>query len=180
MKQSIIVLYRSKTGFTKWYAEQIAAELDCAAVALSAVRREQLSACDTLIFGGRAHAGRLSGLSRARKLAERSGIKRLVIFATGATPNRAEDTVSAFWRNNLSAQELERIPHFYMQSGLRYEAMGPVDKLMMKGLSSMLRKKKDPSPEDLEMARMIETSSDYSSPECIVPLVNMLKEEIQI
>lgn len=180
MKQSIIVLYRSKTGFTKWYAEQIAAELGCAAVDIKAVRRKQLMTYDTLIFGGRAHAGRLYGWPKAKKLAERSCVKHLIIFATGATPNRAEDTISAFWKNNLSKQEMDCIPHFYMQSGLRYESMGLVDKLMMKGLSTMLRKKKNPSLEELEMARMIEASSDDSSPEYIVPLLNKLKEEAWI
>ncbi len=177
MNQRIQVVYWSKTGFTQWYAERIAQALDCAAVDIRTVGRAQLLDCDTLIFGGRAHAGRLLGLSKGKKLAEKIGAKHFVVFATGATPNRAEDTISAFWNNNLSAEELERIPHFYMQSGLRYEAMGLVDRLMMKGLSAMLRKKKDPTPEDLEMARRIASSSDYSSTEYIVPLVNHLKQE---
>lgn len=54
MNTGMLVVYKSVTGFTEMYAQRIAAELDCAAVALRALRPEMLSACDTLIFGGRA------------------------------------------------------------------------------------------------------------------------------
>ncbi len=42
----------------------------------------------------------------------------LVVFATGATPLAAEDTVNTIWKANISKEELMKIPHFYMQSGL--------------------------------------------------------------
>ena len=173
----ILVVYQSKTGFTKRYAELIAGALDACAADIRKVSRQTLSGCEVLIFGGRAHAGRLSGLSRAKRLYQRSGAKHFAVFATGATPNRAEETIEQFWDKNLSPKERAEIPHFYMQSGLCYEKMGFVDKFMMKGLSSMLKKKGNLTEEEQLMAKTIESSFDNSSPAYIEPLVRKLKEE---
>lgn len=176
----IMVIYQSKTGFTARYAELIAEATNTQAVDIRKVSRQALSGCEILVFGGRAHAGRLSGLSRAKRLFQRGGAKHFVVFATGATPNQAEETIEQFWDNNLSAEEQTSIPHFYMQSGLCYEKMGFVDKFMMKGLSSMLKKKPNLTEEERLMAKAIETSFDSSSPAYIEPLVHKLKEEAWI
>lgn len=173
----ILVLYQSKTGFTKRYAELIAEAIDAQAADIRKVSRRELAGCEVLVFGGRAHAGRFSGFARAKRMFQKSGAKHFVVFATGAAPNQAEETVEQFWNNNLSPEEIASIPHFYMQSGLCYEKMGFVDKFMMKGLSSMLEKKKNLTEDERLMAKMIETSFDNSSPEYIEPLVNKLKEE---
>ncbi len=84
------------------------------------------------MFGTRAHAGMMDGYQKAKKLFEKSGVSRLILFVTGATPNAAAETVEAFWKQNLSSDELAKIPHFYMQSGLCYEKMSLADRLMMK------------------------------------------------
>lgn len=175
MSKSIVVLYQSKTGFTEQYAQWISKELGVRALDIRKVNGQGLAACETLVFGGRAHAGKLSGLAKAKKLFRQSGAKHLVIFATGATPNHAQETIAAFWNGNLTPEERASIPHFYMQSGLCYEKMGFVDRLMMKGLSSMLRKKPDLSEEERFMAQAIEKSFDNSSPEHIKPLLNYLE-----
>ena len=179
MEQQVIVLYLSKTGFTKWYAECIAKEIGCRSMDIRTANSKTLSGYDTVIFGGRAHAGRLGGLVRAKKLFGESGAKNLMVFTTGATPNHAESTITAFWENNLTKEELKSIPHFYMQSGLRYENMGFVDKLMMKGFSSMLRKKKDLTDEEKAMAQVVEHSCDYTSRAYIQPLIDALQAQTQ-
>ena len=180
MSKQTVVLYQSKTGFTRRYAEWIAQALGARVIDIRKVNSQALTGCETLVFGGRAHAGRLSGLSQAKRLFQSSGAKHFVVFATGATPNQAEETIEQFWSNNLSPEERAGTPHFYMQSGLCYEKMGFVDKLMMKGVSSMLKKKPNLTEEERLMAKAIETSFDSSSPAYIEPLVHKLKEEAWI
>ena len=68
MNESIVIVYRSKTGFTQRYAEQLAGELGCAAWAERDAGPERLRGCRTLVFGTRAHAGRVDGLKRALRL----------------------------------------------------------------------------------------------------------------
>ena len=66
-------------------------------------------------------------------------------------------------------------PHFYMQAGLNYERMGFFDKLIMKGLSAMMSKKKDKTPDEEGTAQAIGSSFDASSRDYIKPLVEYVR-----
>ncbi len=172
MNHQILVTYKSITGFTKQYAEMIAKELDCQALDFKEVSRETMSGYETVIFGGRFHAGFVVGLKKAKELFKESKATRLIVFATGATPNTAKGMIEEAWKNNFTADEAEHIPHFYMQSGLRYEKMSLGDKLMMKVFTFMVRHKKDKSPWEREMEKALAGSFDISSKEYITPLVS--------
>ena len=175
-KTITIVIYKSSTGFTKWYAEQIAAALSCPLVPLKEASAELLSHYASVIFGTRAHAERIDSFHKAKALVKQGGTQRLILFVTGATPNAAEAIVEKFWANNLTAEELSSLPHFYMQSGLNYEKMSLPDRLMMKAAASMMKKKKDKTPEDLMFESAIAHSYDHKSREYIEPLLAYLRE----
>ena len=55
------------------------------------------------------------------------------------------------WSQNLSAEELEKIPHFYMPAGLCYEKMSFPDKLMMKTAAAFMKRSVKKKQEKTEM-----------------------------
>lgn len=172
MGKKILVLYKRSTGFTKRYAEWIAQALHCDLLPFKDATASRLSAYDTVIFGTRAHAEHIDSFDKAKALTEKSGVKELILFVTGATPNAAEAVVQKFWARNLSPEELKNLPHFYMQSGLNYEKMSLPDKLMMKAAAAMIRGKKDKTPEELQFEQAISGSFDHTSKEFIQPLLD--------
>ena len=159
MESNIIVIYKSKTGFTRKYAEMIAEELACTIADYKTVTTETMSKYNTVVYGSRSHAGRIDGFKKTKELFDKSDSKRFVVFATGATPNDAGDVIKDFWSQNLSADELENIPHFYMQSGLCYEKMSFLDKTMMKMVASMLKKKEDKNAQEKGFEQAIDRKS---------------------
>lgn len=175
MNEKILVIYKSVTGFTKEYAEWIAQETGAALMDIKKVTPEIMSGFDTVVFGGRMHAGRIDGLKTAKQLLSQSHVAHFLIFATGAMPNDAKITISEMWHNNLTPEELSEFPHFYMQAGLRYEKMPFLDRIMMKAFSAMMRKKKDKNETDRQLERAIAGSYDISSKEYIAPLIAALK-----
>lgn len=175
MNHQILVTYKSVTGFTKQYAKMIAKELDCQVLDFKEVSREIMSGYDTIIFGGRFHAGFVDGLKKAKELFKESNAAKLIVFATGATPNTAKDVIEEAWKNNFTADEAEHIPHFYMQSGLRYEKMPLGDRLMMKVFAFMVKHKKDKSQSEREMEKALAGSFDISSKEYITPLISYIR-----
>jgi len=178
MKKRIIVIYKSVTGFTKQYARWIAGELDCEAVDLKEVSAKTMSEYNTVIFGGRFHAGVVDGQKKAKELFRESEAAEFVVFATGATPYNVQGEIEAAWKNNFTSDELKCIPHFYMQSGLCYEKMPLGDKLMMKVFAAMMKRKKEKSEYETAMAQALGSSYDLSSKEYIGPLVSyVIKEE---
>ena len=175
MKNNIIVLYNSKTGFTRKYAQLLALELGCTALPLKDAPSD-LSQYAAVAFGSRLHAGVLDGWKKAQKLLARRGAKRLVVFATGAMPNEAGDTIQKMWEQNLTPAEREAIPHFYLQAGLCYEKMGGVDRAMMKFAAWAMTRKKAKTPEDEAFQNAISRSYDISDPKYLRPLADCLRE----
>lgn len=175
MNHQILVTYKSITGFTKHYAEMIAKELDCQVLDFKEVSREIMSGYDTIIFGGRFHAGFVDGLKKAKELFTESNAAKLIVFATGAIPNTEKNVIEEAWKNNFTPEEAEHIPHFYMQGGLRYEKMPFGDKLMMKVFAFMVKHKKDKSQSEREMEKALAGSFDISSKEYITPLISYIR-----
>lgn len=175
MSKKIIIVYKSVTGFTKEYAEMIAQEMDCLLIDLKNVTTQMMSEVDIVVFGSRMHAGMVDGLKKAKQLFAQSKASQFIVFATGAMPNEEKETIDEMWKNNFSSEELQNIPHFYMQSGLRYEKMPFFDKMMMKVFCRMMKKKKNKSEKEQQLADIIGTSYDISSKSYIMPLVAFLK-----
>lgn len=173
----ILVIYKSKTEFTKRYAEIIAKEVDGYLLDFKEVTVEKMSEFDVVVYGGGLYAGMVNGLKKAKEMFEKSSAQKIVVFATGGTPNKVTEKIDEVWKNNLSAEELESIPHFYMQSGICYEKMSFPDRTLMKMMSNFLSKKqkKDSSEEGFEQA--IKYSYDISSKKYAEALINYLVEE---
>lgn len=175
------IIFNSVTGFTERYALWLAEETEAIAVSFKKCTKKRaaeiLREYDTVIFGSRLHAGFIQGLPKAKKLFN-TDKNRFIVFATGASPCGAAETeklLQKMWEQNFSGNELETIPHFYMQAGLCYEKMPFIDKLMMKGFSSMLKKKKQKDEYEAEMAKAVQSSFDISDKKYIMPLAEYLK-----
>lgn len=173
MNKRILVVYKSVTGFTKQYAQWIGESLGCETTELKDVTAQRLAEYDLVIFGGRFHAGFVDGLKKAKKLVDDA--RKLIVFATGASPSTMEDMVKEAWKNNFTPEELERIPHFYMQSGLRYEKMPLGDKLMMKAFGAMVKGKENKTEYEKVMSQALGKSYDFSSREYIKPLIEYVR-----
>lgn len=161
-----IVIYRSKTGFTKRYAEWIGAALNCEAVAWKDAQAMDLTAYDTLIYGGWFHAGSIIGLKKFLQTAEPMK-KNIVAYAVGASPAENPDIESSMKRN-FTQEQWERIKAFYFPGGLNYEKMGAVDRTLMAAFRAMVKKQEGA---DSMMYQMLCKSYDLTDEKYIQPLV---------
>lgn len=175
MNRKVLIVYKSKTGFTRKYAELTGKETGGRVVDYRKATPKLMSEYDTVIFGSRAHAGRIDGYQKAKEMFQKSGAKEFAVFVTGATPNTEKEVIQGFWKQNLTGGDLQNVPHFYMQSGLCYEKMSFADRIMMKGMRAMLKRKKEKSDEEKMMEKMIAGSYDISSKEYAGPLISFLK-----
>ena len=167
-----IVIYKSKTGFTKRYAEWIREELKCEIAEYEEISKLDFNDFQLVIYGSRVHAGKIDSLERIKRLLDNKNCD-LVVFATGATPNAEAETIENTMKNNFGDNPL---PHFYMQSGLSYEKMGFADKTIMKMLSKMLSSKKEKSDVENGTATAISKSHNISDPSFITPLIDYVRK----
>ena len=171
--KSILLVYKSKTGFTKKYARWISDELNCHALPLETADISEVSKYDIVIFGGGIHASKINGIRFITNNLEALKNTQLIIFATGATPISAAEKVSQFKEINIPIEL--NIPFFYFQSGMNYKDMGLSDKMLMNVLKLVLKTKKNKDKIEIGTMEAINNSYDNSSRKAIKPLLDYLR-----
>ena len=166
-----LILYYSKTGFTKRYASWLSEKTGGDVVPLKEAGRVQWDAYDAVVFASCLHAGRIQKLSRFQRLSLPDTPTLLLV--TGATPAGSPE-VEQMIRQNFP-QNRDAVTVFYLPGGLCYEKMGAADRLVMKLFSAMLQKKPDKTAAEQAMAQKIASSFDNSRPDYLEPVVACLQ-----
>ncbi|MFA7069096.1 MAG: flavodoxin domain-containing protein, partial [Acidaminococcaceae bacterium] len=78
-----VVIYSSKTGFTKKYAKWLAEDLSADIFDATKVTAEMLEGYDTIIYGGGLYALGISGVEYIKQNRGKLKNKKVVVFATG-------------------------------------------------------------------------------------------------
>ncbi len=174
--KDIVVLYQSKYGSAKKYAEWLREALSCDIVETKKAKIDDIATYDTVISGGGIYAGGIAGLSFLKKHWEALEGKRIAVFAAGASPYD-EKSVQELKSKNMKGC-LSQVPLFYCRGAWKETEMSGMDKL----LCSMLKKriaKKDPSAyEPWEEALMEASGSDidWADKENLVPVISWAKQ----
>ena len=167
-----VIIYTSKTGFTEKYAQWLKEDLSCDCVPFGARGTVDLSKYQAVAFGGGCYIGKINKLGWLKKQLPKLRGKKVAVFFTGAMPPEAPD-VRRLERENFTPEELEQLRPFYLQGGLNYPAMNPLDRLLMAGFKKMLKSHADTSKERV-MLQNIQDSFDSTKRESLKPLEEYL------
>ena len=139
-----LIVYFSKYGTTKEYAEWIAKELNGDIYSINKFNENILNNYDTIIIGSGLYAGKVKGVDLLVKNYETLKNKKLVIFTCGlADYSKSENMDSIFGRLKKEFPEkiIEEIKIFYLRGGINYKKLNLKHKIMMGLLKRMLIKK---------------------------------------
>lgn len=158
----VLVVYNSKTGFTKRYAERIAQDTNAELLTLKEAKiknDDYFNGFDAIIYGGWVMAGRVDGADWFFEKAKKYKNKKLVLFACGATPANhkdIEEKTNAFVLDEVK----DIVKPFYCPGGVDYDKMGFLSKCMMKAMAKSLINNKNNSEEEREAGELIINSFD--------------------
>ena len=137
------VIYSSKTGYTKKYADWIAKELSVDANDLKGLSKldEVLSDTDVLIYGGGLYAIGINGLKEILSARREHTLKKIIVFTTGLSHD-SEEVRKEIFDNNLKEYAHESISLYYFRGGFDFRSLGFVDKILMRLLKLKIGMKK--------------------------------------
>ncbi|MDE6764330.1 MAG: flavodoxin domain-containing protein [Oscillospiraceae bacterium] len=165
-----IVVYKSKYGYTKKYAEWLAESLGCDIKDNASLA--DISDYDAVICGGGIYAGRINGAKLITQNYGKLSGKRLALFAVGSSVGRPEE-LEAFWEKALAENIRDRIPHFYLRGGFDYGRLGIIDRLMMNMLKKMLLGKDTLTEDDKGLLAAYETPVDFTERKNLGEIIKM-------
>lgn len=138
--KKILVLYKSKTGFSEKYAQWIAEELDCDLAEFNTFDQSNLQNYQVIIYGAGLYAGQINGIGKIKRWMQDHPQIIWVVFATGATPDKQAYEELVF-KTNFRKGEARPAHFFYLLAGIDYEKMGGFNRLLMKIFAGMAAKK---------------------------------------
>lgn len=156
-----VVIYKSKTGFTKKYAQWITEELAADIFDASQITIDTLKGYDTVIYGAGLYAVGINGVKLITKNLDKLKGKKIVVFATGVTPSRSSD-IEKVRDSNFTAGQQEYIKFFYLRGGFNYNNLRVTDKVLMTLLKWKIKCKKELTPDEKGMLAVYNKPVDYT------------------
>ena len=142
--KKVLVMYFSKYGSTRKYAEWIASELNGDVYNIKNIKRNILGDYDTIILGSGLYAGKIEGINIIINNYETIKDKKLIIFTCGlADYNKTENVnnINKRLEKIIPVNIRENIKIYYLRGGMNYEKLNLKHKIMMGFLKKMTQKK---------------------------------------
>lgn len=171
-----IVIYKSKYGSTKVYAEWIAQELGCEAVEVKNIKTDDLQKFDTIIYGGGLYAEMIGGISFITKNFDRISDKRIVVFTTGLTPPDCREYYDTYVpAKNFKPHMLEKIKVFNFPGKMIVDELSFPHKTAIKALKKIMSSKENPTDMEKMLIKLCDESGDFTDKVAIDELVDYIR-----
>lgn len=173
-----LVIYKSRSGFAKKYAEWIAGELQADLLVYSKVNPGMFAAYDAVVYGGGLYVGGINGVKLITGNMDKLEGKKVAVYASGATPPRPEamDEVTG---KNFTPEQLTKLKFFYLRGGFEYGRLGPVNRFLMQLLKFKIKWRKRTGkklhPDEVGMLAAFEHPLDFTKRESVKPLVDYIR-----
>lgn len=159
----MVIVYESKTGFTKRYADMLAAKTRLKVFRV--IELAKVNQDEEIIFLGWMKIGKIQGLDKLRKY----NVKAICGSGTGriAEPN-PEEVIA---RNKITG-----MPFFYVRGGcFPLKELKGIDRIMLTLFVKMLKRRKNKDERQEEAISIIENGFDGVNEENLEPVVEWLR-----
>ncbi len=175
-----IIVYESKYGHTKQYAQWLSEELGCAMVERKKANISKVMGYDIILYGGGLYAGGISGIGFLTKHASMIKDKHLILFTCGlADPTKPQNVASieAALSKKMKPEILATIRQFHLRGGIDYTRLNRIHKAMMAMMyRHVCHKSKDVrTEEDEELIRTYGQVVDFLDRSSLDPLIQFVK-----
>ena len=176
----IVVVYGSKYGNTRCYAEWIGKALSCEVVEYKDLVKEELPSYDTIIYGGGLYAGGVVGIDSLINNWDLIHDKEVILFTCGlADTSNAQNTnhIKAEIKKVVGEDKFAHLAVFHLRGGIDYKRLNLVHKMMMWMMYHMLKHKESTAlrDEDKEMIATYGQRVDFREEASIDSLVAYVK-----
>ena len=172
-----IVIYKSKYGSTRTYAQWIADELSCEAVDVRDIKAEDLKDYDTIIYGGGLYAEVIAGVSLITKNLDVLKDKKIAVYTTGITPIDCRDYYDKLViEKNFKKGLPKEIKVFNFLGKMGVSELSVVHRTAIKSLKKLMSGKQNPTEMEKLLIDLCDCDGDYTDKTAIGELIDYIKK----
>ena len=171
-----IVLYRSKYGSTKSYAEWIGEALGCEVRDAKGVKADELLCYDKIVYGGGLYAEIIAGVTLITKNIEKLKDKKIAVFTTGITPLDCRayydgEVLEKNFKNGVP----ENVKIFNLMGKMILAELSLTHRLAIKALKKIMSGKENPTDTEKLLIELCDADGDFTDKAQIADLVEYIK-----
>lgn len=171
-----IVIYKTKYGATKKYAEWIAEELTCEAVDAKKITVDDIMKYDTIIYGGGLYAEIINGVHVLTKNMDKLKDKRIAVYTTGITPIDCRDYYDKMViEKNFKEGVPENVRVFNYLGKMVIDELSLVHKTALKTLKKIMSGKENPTEMEKLLVELCDADGDFCDKEAIGELIEYVR-----
>ncbi len=171
-----IVVYKSKYGSTKAYAEWIKDELCCDIIEHKEINVKKLKEYDTIIYGGGLYAEVINGVSLITKNFDELKDKELIVFTTGITPLDLRDYYDKLVLNkNFKPYMQGKIKVYNFLGKMKSNELSKVHLAALKTLKKIMGSKENPTEMEKLLINLCDIDDDLTDKSQIKELIDNVK-----
>jgi len=172
-----IVIYKSKYGSTKQYAQWIAKELSCTALDAKNVKIDDLESYDTIVYGGGLYAETIAGVTLITKNLDKLSGKKIIVYTTGITPLECRDYYDKLvLEKNFKGDSIEKIKVYNFMGKMLMSELSLVHRTAIKTLKKIMSDKENPTEMEKLLIELCDADGDFTDENAIRELVSYAKE----
>ena len=171
-----IVIYKSKYGSTKAYAEWIAESVKGDLCNAKEATVAKVAEYDTIIYGGGLYAEIINGVHFITKNFDKLKNKNIIVYTTGITPLDCREYYDKMVpEKNFKPEIAEKIKVFNYLGKMVMAELSPVHRTALKTLKKIMGAKTKPTYMEKLLIDLCDVDADLSDREAIVDLVEYVK-----
>lgn len=175
---STIVIYKTKYGSTKTYAQWISEALDCEMVDAKTINASLLEKYDTIIYGGGLYAEVINGVSLITKSFDKLKDKKLIVYTTGITPLDCRDYYDKMViEKNFKPDMTDKIKVYNFLGKMVNSELSLVHRTALKTLKKIMQGKENPSEMEKLLVDLCDADGDFTDKNAITDLISYAKGE---
>ncbi len=172
-----VVIYKSKYGSTKKYAEWIAEELDCSIFDAKDISKDDLMNYDAIIYGGGLYAEIINGASLITKNFDKLRNKKIAVFSTGITPLDCRDYYDKMViEKNFRPEMRDGIKVFNFMGKMILNELSLPHRTAIKALKKLMSGKENPSEMEKLLVELCDKDGDFTDKSAISDLIKYVTD----
>ncbi len=173
----IIVIYKSKYGSTKTYANWIAEELSCKCIDAKNIKIDDLAEYDTIIYGGGLYAEVIAGVTLLTKNIDKLKGKKLIVYSTGITPLDCRDYYDKMViEKNFKGDLADKFKVYNFLGKMVVSELSLVHRTALKTLKKIMSDKQNPTEMEKLLIELCDADGDFTDKNSIKDLVAFARE----
>ena len=171
-----VVVYKSKYGSTKQYAQWISKELEAPCIENKSLKGTDLLKYDTIIYGGGLYAEVINGITLINKNLDLLKDKKIAVFSTGITPLDCRGYYDTYViEKNFKGGVPENVKIFNFLGKMLTSELSLVHKTALKSLKKIMSSKQNPTEMEKLLIDLCDVNADLTDRSQIKELIEYVR-----